>query len=546
MSLTSYTDHVDTFARDNLPPLDQWPELIFDVPEVHYSERLNCATELLDTWVKKGYGSRIAIRDATSAWTYAQVLEQANQVAHVLTEDMQLVPGNRVLLRGPNNAKLAICWLGVVKAGLIAVTTMPLLRSKELCDIIDKAQVSAALCDARFDEELLLAQKKCPVLTQIVNYNTDGAESLEARMAAKPTTFHNVETAADDVVLIAFTSGTTGKPKGTVHFHRDVLAICDCFPRYTLHMGPDDVCIGTPPLAFTFGLGGVLLFPLRFGASTVLLEKVTPDLLLDAIQTYRVTITWTSPLMYRNMSPVAKKYDLSSLKQCVSAGEALPASTRDMFREATGIEIVDGIGATEMLHIFISAAGEQVRPGATGLPVPGYRACILDDAGQPLPHGNVGRLAVKGPTGCRYLADDRQTTYVQNGWNVTGDAYLLDDDGYYWYQSRTDDIIITSGYNVAPPEVEDALLQHPAVAECAVVGAPDEERGHIIKAFVVLRPGNSGDAVLVKTLQEFVRQTVAPYKYPRAIEFCESLPRTETGKLQRFKLRQQEQAKTNV
>ncbi len=311
-------------------------------------------------------------------------------------------------------------------------------------------------------------------------------------------------------------------------------------------MGPDDVCIGTPPLAFTFGLGGVLLFPLRFGASTVLLEKVTPDLLLDAIQTYRVTITWTSPLMYRNMSALAKKYDLSSLKQCVSAGEALPASTRAMFREATGIEIVDGIGATEMLHIFISAAGEQVRPGATGLPVPGYRACILDDAGQPLPHGNVGRLAVKGPTGCRYLADDRQTTYVQNGWNVTGDAYLLDDDGYYWYQSRTDDIIITSGYNVAPPEVEDALLQHPAVAECAVVGAPDEERGHIIKAFVVLRAGNSGDAAMVKTLQEFVRQTVAPYKYPRAIEFCENLPRTETGKLQRFKLRQQEQAKTNV
>jgi 2-aminobenzoate-CoA ligase len=365
-------------------------------------------------------------------------------------------------------------------------------------------------------------------------------------MAAKPTNFNNVETAADDVALIAFTSGTTGKPKGTMHFHRDVLAICDCFPKHTAHMTKDDVCIGTPPLAFTFGLGGILLFPLRFGASTVLMERLTPDTMLQAIQDYRATITWTAPTFYRQMAPLAQKYDLSSLKKCVSAGEALPTSTRTMWRDATGIEMIDGIGATEILHIFISAADGDVRPGATGKPVPGYQACVVDDDGNPCPPGVVGRLAVKGPTGCRYLADDRQKTYVQNGWNVTGDAYMMDNDGYFWYQARTDDIIITAGYNVAGPEVEDALLQHPAVAECAVVGAPDEDRGHIIKAFIVLRPGHTGDTNMVKTLQEFVKLTIAPYKYPRAIEFCEALPRTETGKLQRFRLRQQEADKAKV
>jgi 2-aminobenzoate-CoA ligase len=381
------------------------------------------------------------------------------------------------------------------------------------------------------------------VLTQIRYFNDDSPDGLEARMAAKPTTFEAVDTATDDVVLIAFTSGTTGKPKGTVHFHRDVLAICDCFPKSIVQMTPDDICIGTPPLAFTFGLGGILLFPMRVGGATVLIEKFTPDSMLKAIQDYRATITWSTPAFYRQMAGLAKNYDLSSLKKSVSAGEMLPVSTRTMWREATGIEMIDGIGSTEMLHIFISAAGADVRPGATGKPIPGYQACILDDNGKPLGPGNVGRLAVKGPTGCRYLADERQKGYVQNGWNVTGDAYFLDEDGYFWFHARTDDIILSAGYNISGPEVEDALLKHPAVAECAVVGSPDEDRGQIVKAFVVLKPGNAGNAELVKTLQEFVKQSIAPYKYPRAIEFCESLPRTNTGKLQRFILRQQERMK---
>jgi 2-aminobenzoate-CoA ligase len=542
----SYTAHVDTFARDNLPPHDQWPELIFELPELQYPERLNCATELLDKWVEQSQGNRVAIRDANRTLTYTQVQEEANRVANVLVEDMGLVPGSRVLLRGANNATMAICWFAVVKAGMIAVTTMPLLRAKELGDVIDKAQVSAAICDYKLDEELITAQQKNPVLQQIVYFNDERPNSLESLMNYKPPTFNNIDTAADDVVLIAFTSGTTGKPKGTVHFHRDVLAICDTFPKHTLGIAPDDVCIGTPPLAFTFGLGGVLLFPFRVGASTVLLEKLTPDAMLQAIRDYKATITWTAPTFYRQMAGLVKNYELPSLKKCVSAGEALPTSTRTMWREASGIEIVDGIGATEMLHIFIAAAGKDVRPGATGKVVPGYRATVLDDKGNPCPPGKVGRLAVKGPTGCRYLADDRQKTYVQNGWNLTGDAYLMDEDGYFWYQARTDDIIITSGYNVAGPEVEDVLLKHPAVAECAVVGAPDEDRGQIIKAFVVLRQGYTGNAEMVRTLQDFVKQTVAPYKYPRAVEFCDSLPRTETGKMQRFKLRQQEQEKAKA
>src|SRR5581483_5828019 len=393
------------------------------------------------------------------------------------------VPGNRILLRGANNATMAVLWFAAVKAGLVVVATMPLLREKELVDVTEAAQVGAALCDRKLADELLAAQKRCPVLTQIRYFNDDSPDGLEARMAAKPTTFEAVDTATDDVVLIAFTSGTTGKPKGTVHFHRDVLAICDCFPKSIVQMTPDDICIGTPPLAFTFGLGGILLFPMRVGGATVLIEKFTPDSMLKAIQDYRATITWSTPAFYRQMAGLAKNYDLSSLKKSVSAGEMLPVSTRTMWREATGIEMIDGIGSTEMLHIFISAAGADVRPGATGKPIPGYQACILDDNGKPLGPGNVGRLAVKGPTGCRYLADERQKGYVQNGWNVTGDAYFLDEDGYFWFHARTDDIILSAGYNISGPEVEDALLKHPAVAECAVVGSPDEDRGQIVKAF---------------------------------------------------------------
>jgi 2-aminobenzoate-CoA ligase len=535
----SYTAHQDTFARDNLPPRDQWPEMIFEIPDVQYPERLNCAVELLDRHVQNGKGDHPVIHTLNGSLTYGQMLDKVNQMACVLTEDMGLAPGNRVLLRGANNVTMAICWFAVVKAGLIAVTTMAMLREKELVDVMEKAQVQAALCDKALDTELLAAQQRCPSLTQIVYFNDPSADGLEARMSAKSTHFVAADTAAEDVVLIAFTSGTTGKPKGTMHFHRDVLAICDCFPKSIVQMTADDICIGTPPLAFTFGLGGILLFPMRVGASTVLIEKLSPDILLKAIQDYHITITWSSPVFYRQMSGLAKNYNLSSLKKCVSAGEALPVSTRSMWREATGIEMIDGIGSTEILHIFISAAGDDIRPGATGKPIPGYRACVLDDAGNPLPAGSVGRLAVKGPTGCRYLADERQKDYSQHGWNVTGDAYYVDEDGYFWFHARTDDIILSAGYNISGPEVEEALLKHAAVAECAVVGAPDEERGQIVKAFVVLKAGENRDEDMVKTLQEFVKQNIAPYKYPRAIEFMDALPRTNTGKLQRFVLRRQ-------
>jgi 2-aminobenzoate-CoA ligase len=536
----SYTSHVDTFARDNLPPRDQWPELIFEIPEVQYPDGINCAVELLDKHVAEGRGHYPVIYNNNGMMTYAQMAEQVNRVAHVLTDDMGLVPGNRVLLRGANSAMMAVLWYAVVKAGMIVVATMAMLREKELVDVIEKGQVNAAISDKALDVELIAAQKRCPSLKQIVYYNDDSAEGLETRMAAQSSDFKAVDTAADDTVLIAFTSGTTGKPKGTMHFHRDVLAICDCFPKSIVHMTPNDICIGTPPLAFTFGLGGILLFPMRYGGSTVLLEKLSPDIMLKAIQDFKITHTWSSPVFYRQMSGLAKNYDLSSLRKCISAGEALPVSTRTLWREASGIEMIDGIGATELLHIFISSEEKDVRPGATGKPIPGYRACILDSDGNVMPAGNIGRLAVKGPTGCRYLADERQKNYVYNGWNLTGDAYLLDEDGYFWFQARTDDIILTAGYNVAGPEVEDALLKHEAVAECAVVGAPDDERGQIIKAFIVLKTGQTGDDLLVKTLQEFVKQNIAPYKYPRAIEFCETLPRTNTGELQRFALRQQE------
>ncbi len=534
--MNAYSAHIDTFARDNLPPRDQWPDLIFTIPEVQYPDRLNCMVELLDEKVRQGDGDRPAIFGSDGVLTYAQLQTQVDRVAHVLTHDMGLVPGNRVLLRGGNNAMMAVCWCAVAKAGLIVVATMPLLREKELVEIIEKAQVNAAICDRRLDAELQAAQKRCPVLRHIVYFNDPAPEGLEARMAKWNEPFNAVETAADDTVLIAFTSGSTGQPKATMHFHRDILAICDCFPKSIVGMTQDDICIGTPPLAFTFGLGALLLFSMRVGAATVLLEQLTPERLLAAVRNYRVTIIWSSPVFFRQMADIAGRFDLP--QKCVSAGEALPVSTRAMWRDATGIEIIDGIGSTEMLHIFIASAGADVRPGATGKVVPGYQACIIDEDGQQVPPDTVGRLAVKGPTGCRYLADERQRTYVQNGWNLTGDAYLMDEDGYFWFQARTDDMIITAGYNVAGPEVEGALLMHPAVAECAVVGAPDPERGTIIKAFVVLRSGYTGDDALVKTLQDFVKQRIAPYKYPRAIAFCDALPRAGTGKVQRYRLRQ--------
>ncbi|MCS7058260.1 MAG: AMP-binding protein [Meiothermus sp.] len=533
-----HTAHVDTFARDNLPPRSEWPELIFKLPELAYPERLNAATELLDRMAER-HPERTCLLAPGIRWSYRELLEKANRIAHVLVEDMGLVPGNRVLLRAPNHPMLVAAWFAVLKAGGIAVTTMPLLRSKELTEVITKAQVSHALCDARLGEELENARAACPSLQQVLYWGEGGG--LEGRMEGKPTGFQNLDTASDDVALIAFTSGTTGKPKGCVHFHRDLLAVCDTFGKHILRASPEDTFIGSPPLAFTYGLGGLVLFPMRIGAKSVLLERASPELLLPAIAEFRASVLFTSPTAYRAMAAQARGHELSSLRKCVSAGEFLPPSTRKLWKEATGIEMIDGIGATEMLHIFISHTEEEAKPGATGKPVPGYEARVVDEEGNPLPPGVVGRLAVRGPTGCRYLDDPRQRNYVQKGWNITGDAYLVDEEGYFVYQARTDDMIISAGYNIAAPEVEDALLLHPAVAECAVVGAPDPERGQIVKAYVVLRPGFAPSSELSKELQDFVKQQIAPYKYPRAIEFRESLPRTQTGKLQRYILRQEAQ-----
>ncbi|MFC3106806.1 AMP-binding protein [Undibacterium arcticum] len=531
------TAYVDTFASDNLPPHEQWPQFLFDFPELQYPDRLNCVTELLDNMVRAGHADSPAIYGYQGTWTYAELLDKVDRIAHVLREELKLVPGNRVLLRGANNPMMAACFLAVVKSGCIAVPTMPLLRAKELTVIIDKAQVSAALCAADLKTEMEFARSQSATLEGVLYFNDAAPDALEQLMATKPAAFEAVDTSADDVCIIGFTSGTTGMPKGTMHFHRDVMAICDCFPRSILQSNADDIFIGTPPLAFTFGLGGMLLFPLRVGAATVLLEKLTPESLLQAVQDFRATICFTAPTFYRQMAPLTSKYDLSSLQKTVSAGEALPAATRESWRQATGLAMIDGIGATEMLHIFISAAGNDIRSGATGKPIPGYQACVLDEDGNQVPPGVVGRLAVKGPTGCRYLADARQKDYVCNGWNVTGDAYEMDADGYFWYSARTDDMIISAGYNIAGPEVEDALLKHPAVAECGVVGYPDEERGQVVKAYVVLKQGVEQTAAMIKELQDFVKQSIAPYKYPRSIEFRTSLPRTEAGKLQRYKLR---------
>jgi 2-aminobenzoate-CoA ligase len=532
------TAYLDTYANDNLPPRSLWPELLFDRDELSYPQRLNCAAELLDKMVAGGHAEAPAIYGADGCWTYRQLLEQVDRIAHVLRQDLRLITGNRVLLRGANNPMMAACVLAVWKAGCIAVPTMPLLRAKELATIIELAKVNAVLCAGELKEELAGALAQSPVAA-VLYFNDAGAETLEQRMASKPAGFDAVDTSAEDVCIIGFTSGTTGRPKGTMHFHRDIMAICDCFPRSMLKVRASDVFIGTPPLAFTFGLGGLLLFPLRHGAAAVLLEKMTPALLLEAIARYRATICFTAPTFYRQMAPLAHLHDLASLTRTVSAGEALPLATRTSWQQATGLAMIDGIGSTEMLHIFISAAGDDIRPGATGKPIPGYQACILDDDGMPVGPGVTGRLAVKGPTGCRYLADSRQRDYVCKGWNLTGDAYQVDADGYYWYQARTDDMIISAGYNIAGPEVEDALLQHPLVAECGVVGRPDEERGQIVMAYVVLKAGTAATPDMARQLQDFVKQTVAPYKYPRKIEFRTSLPRTGTGKLQRFRLRQE-------
>jgi len=532
------TGHVDTFARDNLPPRAQWPEFKFDLPELQYPGRLNCVTQWIDRWVEAGQGGRPCLFSPAETLTYAQLHERVNRIANVLTRDLGLVPGNRVLLRGQNNPMMVAAYFAVIKAGGVAVATMPLLRAKELSYPLAKAKIALALCDARLADEMEKAKAQSAELQRVVCWGSGAPEAVETLMM-KPgyDKFTACDTAADDVCLIAFTSGTTGEPKGTMHFHRDMLAICDSYARYVLQAEPTDRFTGSPPLAFTFGLGGLVLFPLRIGASTVLLEKAGPDELLDAIAKYKITIPFTAPTAYRAMLGKLKDHDVSSLRKCVSAGETLPKATFEAWHAATGIKILDGIGATEMLHIFIGSPEHEVRAGSTGKPVPGYEARILDDEGNDAKRGTVGRLAVRGPTGCRYLADDRQKKYVQGGWNVTGDTYLMDADGYFWYQARSDDMIISAGYNIAGPEVESALLTHAAVAECGVVGCPDEERGQIVKAYVVLRAGMTEDVAMTKALQDHVKAVVAPYKYPRAIEFVTELPKTQTGKLQRFELR---------
>ena len=538
--------HVDTYTRDNLPPPDQWPELLLDGPDTAYPARFNCAVELVDAMVARGHGERPALRwrgpQGPQSMTYDALRRLTNRIARVLVEDMGLVPGNRVLLRGPNNPMMAASWLAAIKAGLVTVPTMPLLRAKELRQVIEKARVQAVLCDARLKDEALFCTQSdhehyCADLARVMLFNDSAPDALDALAAAKPDDFQACDTAADDVCLIAFTSGTTGLPKGCMHFHRDVLAMCDLFPRHVIRPDADDVFCGTPPLAFTFGLGGLLCFPLRVGASAVLAEKLTPEGLLEVIQEFRATIVFTAPTFYRQMAALAGRYDIASLKKSVSAGEALPDATRQLWKEATGIEMIDGIGGTEMIHVFVSSPPEAVRRGAIGKVVPGYVARVVDDDMRPVPNGTPGRLAVKGPTGCRYLADERQTRFVQQGWNLPGDTFVQDDDGYLFYQARNDDMIISAGYNIAGPEVEDALLRHEAVAECGVVGAPDDARGQLVKAYVVLKPGYAGTPELATALQEFVKAAIAPYKYPRAIEFVAALPRTETGKLQRFALR---------
>jgi len=530
--------HIDTFARDHLPSPDLLPDFLFSLPELRYPDRLNCVTAFVDAWLAAGHGDCDCLISQTERLSYAGLAERVNRIANVLTRDLGVVPGNRVLLRGPNSPMMVAAYFAVIKAGAVVVATMPLLRAKEIAFPVGKAAIRLALCDVRLADEMEKARALAPMLDQVVYWGSGAGDSFEDLMT-KPgyEHFEACDTASDDVCLIAFTSGTTGVPKGTMHFHRDMLAICDTFGKYVLRAGRDDRFIGSPPIAFTFGLGGLVLFPLRVGAAAILLEKAAPDDLLAAIGRLRATVCFTAPTAYRYMLGKLADHDLSSLRKCVSAGETLPAATFDAWLAATGIRIIDGLGSTEMLHIFIGSPEEAVRAGATGTPVPGYEARVIDEAGRELPPGTAGRLAVRGPTGCRYLGDRRQTEYVQHGWNITGDTYMQDADGYFRYQARSDDMIISAGYNIAGPEVETVLLTHPAVAECGVVGQPDAERGQIVKAYVVLKQGFAADMALTRTLQEHVKSTVAPYKYPRAIEYVTSLPRTETGKLQRFALR---------
>jgi 2-aminobenzoate-CoA ligase len=533
--------HVDTFTRDNLPPFEQWPDILLDRPEFQYPDYLNAAVELTDRNVERGFGDRTALIGNGRRRTYKELSDWTNRLAHALVENYGVKPGNRVLIRSGNNPALVAVWLAATKAGAVVVNTMPMLRAGELGKIVDKAEIALALCDSRIADELIACAKTSKFLKQVVNF--DGTSNHDAELDRialdKPVTFDAVRTGRDDVALLGFTSGTTGEPKATMHFHRDLLMIADGYAREVLNVTPDDVFVGSPPLAFTFGLGGLAIFPLRFGATATLLESASPPNMIQIIETYKATICFTAPTAYRAMmAAMDKGADLSSLRIAVSAGETLPAPVYEEWTRKTGTPILDGIGSTELLHIFITNRIGDARPGATGKPVAGYVAKIVDKDMNEAPRGEIGRLAVRGPTGCRYLADKRQKEYVRDGWNLTGDTFMQDDEGYFHFVARADDMIVSAGYNIAGPEVEAALLSHADVAECAVVGATDPERGEIVAAFIVLKADIVGDELCAKKLQDHVKAVIAPYKYPRAVHFVEALPKTQTGKIQRFRLRQ--------
>ena len=534
--------HVDTFARDNLPPFNQWPDLILERPEFQYSEQLNIAVELTDRLVERGCGDRVALIGNGRRRTYKELTDWSNRLAHALVENYGIEPGNRVLIRSGNNPALVAAWLAATKAGAVVVNTMPMLRAGELAKIIDKAEISLALTDSRIADELVVTAKNSRFLKQVVSF--DGTSNHDAELdriaLGKSVKFDAVKTSRDDVALLGFTSGTTGEPKATMHFHRVLLIIADGYAQEVLNVTPDDVFVGSPPLAFTFGLGGLAIFPLRFGATATLLENASPANMIEIIETYKATICFTAPTAYRAMlAAMDNGADLSSLRIAVSAGETLPPPVFEDWTRKTGKPILDGIGTTELLHIFITNRIGDACAGATGRPVSGYEAKIVDAHMNEVAPGTVGRLAVRGPTGCRYLADARQKSYVRDGWNLTGDAFLRDAEGRFHFAARADDMIVSAGYNIAGPEVEAALLSHPDVSECAVVGAPDTERGEIVAAYVVLKPSVIGDPLCVKRLQDHVKAVIAPYKYPRSVSFVGALPKTQTGKIQRFKLRQQ-------
>lgn len=530
--------HTDTFARDNLPPLEQWPDFLLE--DFDYPDRLNVGHELTDAMVAKGFGDNTALIGNGRRRTYKELSDWTNRLAHVLVDDIGVKPGNRILIRSANNPAMVACWLAATKVGAVAVNTMPMLRSIELQKYVEKAEIEFALCDSRLIDELEDCATKVSGLKRVVQFDGTSNHNAELDQLAleKPVQFDVVKTSQDDVALLGFTSGSTGEPKATMHFHRDILIIADGYAREVLQVKPDDVFVGSPPLAFTFGLGGLAVFPLRFGAAATLIENASPPNLIELIEKYKATVCFTAPTAYRMMMRAMEEgADLSSLRAAVSAGETLPAPIYEEWMEKTGKPMLDGIGATELLHIFITNRFDDHRPACTGKPVQGYEAKIVDTQGKPVQVGEMGRLAVKGPTGCRYLRGEKQKQYVQEGWNITGDTFWMDAEGYFHFAARNDDIIVSSGYNIAGPEVEAALLAHSDVLECGVIGVSDDERGHIVEAHVVLAPGVLKNSEQVRKLQDHVKASIAPYKYPRSIVFIDALPKTQSGKVQRFRLK---------